>query len=229
MYMLVNCNDPFDCFSDQLERPNLTLKIGALPYLACRHAEMCGPGSVFRHRRGESLVALSIVSLLPHLSYGSLGVRMLTRTFQSNGQRVLRQLPIVRHACGPRPYATTTTTTPTDSPAGAVGLADPTAYCRDLVRKHDYESFLLSHFYPKQKQDAYFAIKAFSVSIRVPHRFWSVTFNQPRYGCVQVELATVRDNVSNTMIGQMRMQFWRDALKQISAVRVRVEVQAHTY
>jgi len=29
----------------------------------------------------------------------------------------------------------------------------------------------------------------------------------------------VSDNVSNSMIGKMRMQFWRDALKGISAVR----------
>lgn len=74
-----------------------------------------------------------------------------------------------------------------------IGLANPAAYCRDFVRKHDYESFLVSHFYPKAAQDGYFAIKAFSV-----------------------ELATVQDNVSNAMIGQMRMVFWRDALKAIA-------------
>lgn len=111
-----------------------------------------------------------VVSFLPHLNYRLLGVRMLTRTFQSNGQRVLRQLPTACHACGLRRYTT-------ESPA-AVGLSDPSAYCKELVRKHDYESFLVSHFYPKPKQDAYFAIKAFSVSIlRDPYRFWSVTFN----------------------------------------------------
>ncbi|KAF8631031.1 hypothetical protein AX15_002642 [Amanita polypyramis BW_CC] len=70
------------------------------------------------------------------------------------------------------------------------GLTDPIAYCRNLVRKHDYGSFLLAPFYPKEVQDAYFAIKAFAV-----------------------ELATVQDNVSNATIGSMRMQFWRDALK----------------
>jgi len=46
-----------------------------------------------------------------------------------------------------------------------VGLSDPAGYCRDLVRKHDYESFLVGQFYPQAKQDAYFAIKAFSVSV----------------------------------------------------------------
>ena len=43
------------------------------------------------------------------------------------------------------------------------GLADPAAYCRELVRNHDYESYLLAPFYPKEAQGGYFAIKAFSV------------------------------------------------------------------
>jgi len=34
-------------------------------------------------------------------------------------------------------------------------------------------------------------------------------------GLVQVELATVQDHVSNVTIGKMRMQFWRDAIKDI--------------
>jgi len=72
----------------------------------------------------------------------------------------------------------------------APGLADPVGYCKELVRKHDYESFLLAPFYPKHAQAGYFAIKAFSV-----------------------ELAMVQDNVSNVTIGAMRMQFWRDALQ----------------
>ncbi|KAK2465334.1 hypothetical protein APHAL10511_002688 [Amanita phalloides] len=72
----------------------------------------------------------------------------------------------------------------------APGPADPVAYCKELVRKHDYESFLLAPFYPKEAQAGYFAIKAFSA-----------------------ELAMVQDNVSNATIGSMRMQFWRDALK----------------
>ncbi|KIL63220.1 hypothetical protein M378DRAFT_80050 [Amanita muscaria Koide BX008] len=73
------------------------------------------------------------------------------------------------------------------------GLADPAAYCRELVRKHDYESYLLAAFYPKEAQGGYFAIKAFSV-----------------------ELAMVQDNVSNATIGNMRMQFWRDVIKDCS-------------
>lgn len=77
------------------------------------------------------------------------------------------------------------------------GPSNPHTYCRDLVRKHDHESFLTSYFYPRHLQAGFFAIKAFSV-----------------------ELATIQDNVSNAMIGKMRMQFWRDAVKGISDVRM---------
>jgi hypothetical protein len=54
-------------------------------------------------------------------------------------------------------------TTSTPDQSGIVGTADPTGYCKDLVRKHDYESFLMSQFYPKELQSGYFALKAFSV------------------------------------------------------------------
>ncbi|KAI0056570.1 hypothetical protein BV25DRAFT_1565467 [Artomyces pyxidatus] len=80
-------------------------------------------------------------------------------------------------------------TTSTNTPA----VEDPDAYCKAFVRKHDYESFLVSQFYPKAKQKGYFALKAF-----------------------YVELSTIQDSVSNAMIGEMRMQFWRDAVKAMS-------------
>jgi len=43
------------------------------------------------------------------------------------------------------------------------GSADPSGYCKDLVRKYDYESFLASQFYAKEMQGGYFALKAFYV------------------------------------------------------------------
>lgn len=36
-------------------------------------------------------------------------------------------------------------------------------HCKDLVKKHDYESFLVSPFYPSHLHSGYFALKAFSV------------------------------------------------------------------
>ena len=45
----------------------------------------------------------------------------------------------------------------------AGGTTDPTLYCRALVQKHDYDSFLTSYFYPRRLQPGYFAIRAFNV------------------------------------------------------------------
>ncbi|KAF8914932.1 isoprenoid synthase domain-containing protein [Mucidula mucida] len=87
-------------------------------------------------------------------------------------------------AFGRRVYSTT---------RPAAGAENPAQYCLDLVRKHDYESYLAGPFYPAELRTGYYALKAFSV-----------------------ELATVQDSVSNPMIGQMRMQFWRDAVKGIA-------------
>ncbi|KAH9891650.1 isoprenoid synthase domain-containing protein [Cubamyces lactineus] len=81
----------------------------------------------------------------------------------------------------------------TEAAPHEAGLADPTAYCRDLVRKRDYESYLIGSSYPRHIQGAFFALRAF-----------------------YVELASVQDTVSNAMIGKMRMQFWRDAIKGIA-------------
>ncbi|TDL17871.1 hypothetical protein BD410DRAFT_793908 [Rickenella mellea] len=83
-----------------------------------------------------------------------------------------------------RSYATNKTSSPSS------GLQDPSAYCRDFVKRHDRDSYLTSLFFPKHLQNACFAVKAF-----------------------YVELAMIQDIVSSPMIGQMRMQFWRDALK----------------
>lgn len=47
---------------------------------------------------------------------------------------------------------------------------DPTMYCRQLVLKQDYDSYLSSYFYPRHLQDAYFALRAFNVGVflRIP-------------------------------------------------------------
>lgn len=43
----------------------------------------------------------------------------------------------------------------------------------------------------------------------------------------QDELAIVQDNVSNSMIGEMRMQFWRDAVKALADVRFSLDTPPH--
>ncbi|KZT40615.1 hypothetical protein SISSUDRAFT_1018601 [Sistotremastrum suecicum HHB10207 ss-3] len=73
------------------------------------------------------------------------------------------------------------------------GSSDPLAYCRNVVNQYDYESWLCSYFYSRDVQPAYFALKAF-----------------------YVELAMVPESVSNTTLGLMRMQFWRDTIKGVA-------------
>ncbi|KAG2155837.1 isoprenoid synthase domain-containing protein [Suillus bovinus] len=72
------------------------------------------------------------------------------------------------------------------------GTSNPTEYCKDLVRKHDYEGYLTSQLYPKRFQGGYSALRAF-----------------------YIELATMREAVSQTTLGQARLMFWRDAMKDI--------------
>jgi len=71
---------------------------------------------------------------------------------------------------------------------------DTSAYCIDLVKKHDYESYLIGLLFPKQHRAAYFAIKAFNV-----------------------EVATIRDQIPRNaqQAGRIRFQFWRDVLNDI--------------
>lgn len=47
------------------------------------------------------------------------------------------------------------------------GTSNPTEYCKGLVRKHDYEGYLVSQFYPRQYQSAFYALRAFYVRILV--------------------------------------------------------------
>ncbi|KXN81771.1 NADH dehydrogenase (ubiquinone) complex I, assembly factor 6 [Leucoagaricus sp. SymC.cos] len=98
---------------------------------------------------------------------------------------------VTHHTFSRRLYATQRQNP--DLVSSSVGLSDPVGYCTDLVRKHDYESYLISQLWPRDLRGSYFALKAFSV-----------------------ELAMVQDHVSNLTIGKMRMQFWRDAVKDIS-------------
>ena len=62
---------------------------------------------------------------------------------------VVPRLSLVRRA--------STTTVP------EVGPNDPHAYCKDFVQKRDYEGYLIGQFYPREYQDAYFALRAFYV------------------------------------------------------------------
>lgn len=100
----------------------------------------------------------------------------------------MRRQLLSRHLSGVA--SPTTPNASTLAPAGG----DPFTQCRDIVRKHDYEGFLCSQLYPGELRSAFYALRAFSI-----------------------ELATVQDTVSSPVIGKLRMQFWRDTIKDVSS------------
>ncbi|XP_031601820.1 NADH dehydrogenase (ubiquinone) complex I, assembly factor 6 isoform X3 [Oreochromis aureus] len=65
-------------------------------------------------------------------------------------------------------------------------------YCLDLVRSRDYDGFLSSLLLPEKARRSSLALRAFNV-----------------------ELAQVKDSVSQKTIGLMRMQFWKTAIEEI--------------
>jgi NADH dehydrogenase [ubiquinone] 1 alpha subcomplex assembly factor 6 len=77
--------------------------------------------------------------------------------------------------------------------SSTVKPVDDYTYCINSVRKVDYENFLsTSLLRPSTIQRPAMAIRA-----------------------LNVELASIRDQVTNTQIGQMRLQFWRDTIDSI--------------
>lgn len=77
----------------------------------------------------------------------------------SQGMRLRLSPSLSRIILQRRLYASQPTSL--DSPP----ISDPFGYCADLVRKHDYESYLISQFWPRDIRGSYLAIKAFSVSL----------------------------------------------------------------
>ncbi|XP_040901331.1 NADH dehydrogenase (ubiquinone) complex I, assembly factor 6 isoform X1 [Toxotes jaculatrix] len=65
-------------------------------------------------------------------------------------------------------------------------------YCLELVRSRDYDGFVCSLLLPEEARRSSLALRAFNV-----------------------ELAQVKDSVSQKTIGLMRMQFWKTAIEEI--------------
>ncbi|KAI0020840.1 squalene/phytoene synthase [Xylariomycetidae sp. FL0641] len=70
------------------------------------------------------------------------------------------------------------------------------AYCADQLKQSDQFASLIRPFIPKSRQDAYYAFRA-----------------------LNLELVRLPDLVSNPAIGQMRIQFWQDAVNNTFAGR----------
>ncbi|KIK86876.1 hypothetical protein PAXRUDRAFT_693145 [Paxillus rubicundulus Ve08.2h10] len=98
--------------------------------------------------------------------------------------------------CWWRPsHATCTLSFSTSSRVRSLGgTSNPNEYCKDLVLKHDYEGYLTAQFYPRQYQNGYYALRAF-----------------------YIELSMIKEAVSQTSLGQARLLFWRDAVRDIFA------------
>nr|XP_056710516.1 NADH dehydrogenase (ubiquinone) complex I, assembly factor 6 [Euleptes europaea] len=72
------------------------------------------------------------------------------------------------------------------------GAGEEGGYCVELVRKRDYEGYLCSLLLPAESRSSVFALRAFNV-----------------------ELAQIKDAVTQKTIGLMRIEFWRKAIEDI--------------
>lgn len=89
---------------------------------------------------------------------------------------------------------------PTGTPhQRATSMADdPFLYCADQVRRFDHDRYLCALLAPEAVRPGLMALYAFNV-----------------------EIARVREIVSEPVIGQMRLQWWRDALGEFATGKVR--------
>nr|XP_023961036.1 NADH dehydrogenase (ubiquinone) complex I, assembly factor 6 isoform X1 [Chrysemys picta bellii] len=107
-----------------------------------------------------------------------------------------RYRPCSRQLLGPnargrlvRPAVWGVSAAPASSRPGPGGEVQ---YCAELLRKRDYEGFLCSLLLPAESRTSAFALRAFNV-----------------------ELAQIKDSITQKTIGLMRMQFWRKAVEDI--------------
>ena len=69
---------------------------------------------------------------------------------------------------------------------------DNDVYCRDLVRRVAHDAYVVSLFAPVERRSALWAIHAFNY-----------------------EIAKIRETVSEPMLGEIRLQWWSDAIEEI--------------
>lgn len=75
-----------------------------------------------------------------------------------------------------------------------MSLSDSQKFCADRVRRLDPDRYLSSLFAADNTRPALLALYAFNL-----------------------EIATIGDNVSETLIGRMRLQWWRDTLETLAS------------
>jgi phytoene synthase len=77
-------------------------------------------------------------------------------------------------------------------------MTSPAAYCAEQVRRLDRERYLCALFAPPDGRERLFALYAFNT-----------------------EIARVRETVTEPLIGQMRLQWWREAIAEFGSGKVR--------
>jgi phytoene synthase len=75
-----------------------------------------------------------------------------------------------------------------------MSLQGATAYCHDILRRHDKDRYLASLFAPEEKR---------------PHLWALYAFNY--------EIARVRELITQPMAGEVRLQWWSEALGSLAA------------
>lgn len=86
----------------------------------------------------------------------------------------------------------------TRPPSTAERSVAPIETCADEVRRHDRDRYLCALFAPREARPAMLALAAYNL-----------------------ELARVREVVSETLLGEIRLQWWRDAVAGIYAGEAR--------
>lgn len=71
-------------------------------------------------------------------------------------------------------------------------------YCRDIVRRQDPDRYLMALLAPERQRGAFLAVYAFNA-----------------------EISRIRESVSEPMLGQMRLQWWRELVDALYAGRPR--------
>ena len=82
-------------------------------------------------------------------------------------------------------------------------MPDAFAHCEALVRAADRERFLTALFAPADRRNALFALYAFNI-----------------------EIARVREAVREPLAGEIRLQWWSDALRGLGPRRMRKPIRS---
>lgn len=127
---------------------------------------MAGPKSGQVRRVPESKSDANVIPVTSTFPYPSMSVAVIQKAqfcrvsvTRWHGRAISKHgvRPSARMHSSSQPYSTSS------SSSVPGGSQDPFSYCRDFVKKHDMDSYLISQFFPRSLQAACFAVRAFYV------------------------------------------------------------------